>query len=254
MTDQDVSPALRRELRILKLWAVVSSLAIVVLLLAAFRGPASMQLDTLEVARIDIMNDGGTPALSIAGQGRLPGPTFGGTEYPQELSGGRTTAAGMIFFNERGDEVGGLTYSGDFTGDGEGYRASGGITFDQFRQDQVVSLRYSDNGTSRSAGVDVWDRSTEIAIEEILPLLMARREATTDAQRDSINAEIQAMAEAGGGLAAHRVFLGSADRTALLLLRDKDGRPRLRMLVDSLDAPRLEFLDADGQVFHTIPE
>jgi hypothetical protein len=154
----------------------------------------------------------------------------------------------MIFFNERGDEVGGLTYNGDVTEDG--YRAGGGITFDQFRQDQVVSLRYSDNGQSRSAGVDVWDRSTEVAIEDLLPLLMARREAT-GAQRDSIEAVLQELA--GQGLAAHRVFLGSQDRTALLLLRDREGRPRLRMMVDSLDAPRLEFLDASGVVFHSIP-
>jgi hypothetical protein len=86
---------------------VGSTVAIAVLLLAAFRPPATMRVDTLEVERINILNEGGTPALSIARQGRLPGPTFGGTEYPQELSGGRTTAAGMIFFNERGDDVGG---------------------------------------------------------------------------------------------------------------------------------------------------
>lgn len=245
----DIPDSVRRDLLLLKIWAVGATLGIVILVLAAFRTSATMQLDTLQVQRLDIVNDGGTLALSLAGKGHLPGPTFGGIEYPQELSGGRTTASGMIFFNERGDEVGGLTYSGDVVGDG--YRASGGITFDQFRQDQVVSLRYSDNGRSRSAGVDVWDRSTEVAIEDLLPLLVASREAT-GAKRDSIDAALQAMA--GDGLAAHRIFLGSADRTALLLLKDRQGRPRLRILVDSLDAPRLEFLDASGAVVHVIPE
>lgn len=249
MTDQRIPESVLRDLKLLKAWAAGSTVVIVVLLLAAFRAPAAMRLDTLEVERIDVMSPGGTPALSIAGQGLLPGPTFGGTEYPQELSGGRTTAAGMIFFNERGDEVGGLTYHGDLTEDG--YSANGGITFDQFRQDQVVSLRYSDNGERRSAGVDVWDRSTEIAIEELLPLLMARREAT-GARRDSLDAVLREMAVQG--LGAHRVFLGSRDLAALLLLRDREGRPRVRMLVDSLDAPRLEFLDASGEVFHSIPD
>jgi hypothetical protein len=249
MTQSGIPHTIQREVRLLKLWAVGSTIAIAVLLLAAFRSPTNMRVDTLEVERIDILNEGGTPALSLAGQGRLPGPTFGGTEYPQELSGGRTTAAGMIFFNERGDEVGGLTYQGDVTEDG--YRASGGVTFDQFRQDQVVSLRYSDNGTRRSAGVDVWDRSTEVAIEDLLPLLMARREAT-GAQRDSIEAVLQSMA--GEGLAAHRIFLGSQNGTALLMLRDAQSRTRLRILVDSLDTPRLEFLDESGEVFYSIPQ
>jgi hypothetical protein len=248
MTHEDIPDSIRRELRTLKLWATVSTVAIGALLLAAIQAPQTQRFDVLEVERLDVLNGSGTLALSIAGQGRLPGPTFGGTEYPQELSGGRTIASGMIFFNERGDEVGGLTYHGDLTD--VGHRAAGGITFDQFRQDQVVSLRYSDDGRSRSAGVDVWDRSTEVAIEDLLPLLMDRREAT-GAARDSIDAVLQEMASEG--LAAHRIFLGSADRTALLLLKDRAGRPRLRLLVDSLDVPRLEFLDAEGEVVHRVP-
>lgn len=250
MSRNDVPDSIRRDLRFLKAYAVVSTLAIGVLLLGAFRPPATLRLDTLEVERIDVVNESGMPALVLAGQGRLPGPTFGGTEYPQELSGGRTVGSGMIFFNERGDEVGGLTYRGDFTEDG--YRAYGGITFDQFRQDQVVSLRYGDDGRSRSAGVEVWDRSTEVAIEDLLPLLMERREAT-GARRDSIEARIRAAA-GDEGLSAHRVFLGSRDRAALLLLRDREGRPRIRLQVDTLDVPRLEFLDAAGEVVHAIPE
>lgn len=249
MSRNDVPDSIRRDLRFLKAYAVVSTLAIGVLLLGAFRPAETLRLDTLEVERLDVVNEGGTPALVLAGQGRLPGPTFGGTEYPQELSGGRTVGSGIIFFNERGDEVGGLTYSGDVTDDG--YRAYGGVTFDQFRQDQVVSLRYGDDGRSRSAGVEVWDRSTEVAIEDLLPLLMERREAT-GARRDSIEARIQAAA--GDGLSARRVFLGSRDRTALLLLRDRDSRPRIRLQVDTLDVPRLEFLDAAGEVVHAIPE
>lgn len=250
MSESDVPESVRRDLRFLKAYAVVSTLAIGVLLLGAFRPPEILRLETLEVERIDVVNDSGTPALVLAGQGRLPGPTFGGREYPQELSGGRTVASGMIFFNERGDEVGGLTYRGDFIDDG--YRAYGGITFDQFRQDQVVSLRYGDDGRSRSAGVEVWDRSTEVAIEDLLPLLMERREAT-GARRDSIEARIRAMA-GDEGLSAHRVFLGSRDRAALLLLRDRAGRPRIRLQVDTLDVSRLEFLDAAGEVVHAIPE
>lgn len=248
MTEHGVPDSLRRELRLLELWAVVSTVAIGALLLATVRPPATLRVDTLEVARIDVLNDAGTPALSMAGQGRLPGPTFGGVEYPQELSGGRTTAAGMIFFNERGDEVGGLTYQGDVTADG--YNAWGGITFDQFRQDQVVSVRYSDDGEQRSAGVDVWDRSTTVAIEDLLPLLLALREAT-GAQRDSIEATLQEAA--GEGLAAHRVFLGSQHGAAILLLRDSQSRTRFRVVVDSLDAPRMEFLDESGDVVYSIP-
>jgi hypothetical protein len=241
---------LRREVRILEVYAVCSAIAIVVLLLAVFRSSDHLRLDTLDVGRINVLHDSGLLALSIAGHGRLPGPHFEGQGYPQELSGGRTRATGMIFFNERGDEVGGLTYNGQLTEDG--YRAGGGLTFDQFRQDQVVSLQYQDNGSSRAAGVHVWDRTTEVSIGQILELVEARRTAE-GAARDSVEAAIRDLERSVGWLAAHRIFLGSQDRTAILSMQDRAGKVRIRMYVDSLDVARLEFLDAEGQVTSAFP-
>lgn len=237
-----------REIRFLKGYAIVSSLVLAVLLVAGFVQQAT-RFDEIDVERINIRNEDGGLALAIAGKGLLPGPTFEGTEYPQELSGGRVGASGMIFFNERGDEVGGLTYQGRTEGDG--YRASGGIAFDQFRQDQVVALQYSDDGEQRSAGLQVWDRSPDISIAEILEIAQRRAEAT-GAARDSIDREIQELARRG--LAASRVFLGSRDRNALLLLRDTRGRPRIRLVVDSSDAARLEFMDSTGTVTRAWPQ
>jgi hypothetical protein len=52
---------------------------------------------------------------------------------------------------------------------------------------------------------------------------------------------------------AHRVFIGSDNRTATLLMRDVAGRPRIRMFVDSMNVARLEFLDEAGQVVNAYP-
>jgi hypothetical protein len=238
----------RREVTFLKAYAVVSSLAILWLGLAVLGSGSDASFDVIEVHRINVLNESGLPALAIAGQGRLPGPTFEGVEYAQELSGGRTTASGMIFFNEKGDEVGGLTYQGDFTEDG--FRSYGGITFDQFQQDQVVSVQYRGDEEGRSAGVHVWDRSTEIPITELLALVEARRTAT-GAARDSLDVAVAAMRERSRS--AHRVFLGSDDRTASLTLQDTSGRPRVRLYVDSTDVARLEFLDETGAVVSAFP-
>ncbi|MGH7465455.1 MAG: hypothetical protein ACREK1_09785 [Longimicrobiales bacterium] len=248
MNEPSPSGRMARDIRFLKMYAAGSSLAVLMLLLMAF-APARHRFQVLQAERIDIIHPDGTLALVLSGKGRLPGPTSEGREYPQELSGGRTTAAGMIFFNERGDEVGGLTYQGQLQGDG--YRASGGITFDQFRQDQVVSLQYSDNGSSRSAGVNVWDRSTEITIAEILEIVDARAKAT-GAARDSIERVIQGLSRQG--LSTHRVFVGSRNRTAVLQIRDTRGRPRIVMSVDSTDVPRLVFLDSAGAVVSALPD
>jgi hypothetical protein len=248
MTRPPSADHMARDLRFLKVYAICSSTAVLILLFTAF-APGRQRFDVIDAHRINILHPDGTLALAIAGQGGLPGPTFEGREYPQEYSGGRTTASGMIFFNERGDEVGGLSYQGQLRGDG--YRASGGITFDQFRQDQVVSLQYSDDGVRRSAGVNVWDRSTEIGLAEILDVVDARARAT-GAARDSIERVIEGWA--AQGLATHRVFLGSQNKTAVLQMRDTRSRPRIRMYVDSADVARLEFLDSAGVVVRSLPD
>lgn len=248
MSTEASIDSVRRELRLLRLYAITLTLAIIALFVLALRPPGTLQLESLDVTRVNVVNESGNPALVIAARRKLPGPTFEGKEYPQELSGGRTNAAGMIFFNERGDEVGGLTFSGDLTEDG--YGASGHFSFDQFRQDQVVAVQYGDNGSSRRAGINVWDRSTEISIAELLEILDARRTAT-GAVRDSLDNVVQSLVQQG--LGAHRVFLGSQDRTAVLRLQDTEGRTRIRLSVDSMDVARLEFLDADGELLWGLP-
>jgi hypothetical protein len=53
---------------------------------------------------------------------------------------------------------------------------------------------------------------------------------------------------------APRVFVGrDPSRSAILRLSDPMGRPRLRMIVDSLGAARIEFLDGRGRVVQQIP-
>jgi len=240
---------IQREMRVLKLYSVISSLAILVLLVGAFDAPRQETFDVIDVRRINVLHESGGPALVIAGRGRLPGPTFEGKEYAQELSGGRPGASGMIFFNERGDEVGGLTFHGRL--DGDGYQAGAGLMFDQFHQDQVVGLQYQDDGSARSAGLHVWDRSTEVSIARLLELVDLRRTAAGPA-RDSVEAALRALASSG--LGAHRIFLGSQDRTAALRLADAQGRTRLRLSVDSTGVARLEFLDEEGNVTREISD
>ena len=69
----------------------------------------------------------GTLRMTISGHDKLPDPIIGGKAYPlRSGSGGRS--AGMIFFNDEGNEDGGLVYSGRATADG--YRAGAGLSFD----------------------------------------------------------------------------------------------------------------------------
>lgn len=203
----------------------------------------------LTVERLNIVDSSGRTLLVLANPARLPGATFGGKEYPPAWVE-RTRSAGMIFFNEQGDEVGGLIYEG-YPRDSS-YQAGGQLSFDQWRQNQVVAMQYADNGRQRRAGLGVWDRPTDAPLSEQFRLAEAVRLAPAGPRRDSLERERLRTRERVQG--AQRLFVGSRDRTAMLELRDPQGRVRARLGVDSLGVGRLEFLDDRGQVRNTISQ
>ena len=70
------------------------------------------------------------------------------------------------------------------------------------------------------------------------------REASNSARRGPFSSAIQLR---------QRVFVGKqSDKTATVILADAKSRPRLRLVVDSAGAARIEFLDDDGKIVRTL--
>jgi hypothetical protein len=136
--------SLRRELRFLRVYTVISSLVLVVLCTAAFRQntAAPQTFGEINVARINVVDADGKLRLVISNKDRMhPGMMDGKLiERPRPV-------AGVLFFNEEGDEVGGLTFTGREV-DGV-RRANAGIMFDQFKQDQTIGFSYTENDGRR---------------------------------------------------------------------------------------------------------
>lgn len=237
---------LEAQVRALRRYAVGSGLAFLVLAASAFSaGRGTARFTEIEVERINVVEADGRYALVIANAERLPGPIIRGEEYPAPISGGRVEASGVLFFNHEGTEAGGLTY-GSLPGE-NGAMAGGSFTFDRMNQDQVVQLAYREASGRVFAGLQVWDRP-ERHIQGLLDAVMAQRTGAID-EEEFVR---RAMPEIEG--TAPRVRMGSANRTALLDMNDTRGRTRIRLLVDSLDVPRLEFRDEEGRIVLRLPE
>jgi hypothetical protein len=202
----------------------------------------------IDVERLNIVEPGGRLALVIANKPRLPDVILGGKEIDSGRAGKR--GPGMLFFNEEGDEVGGLVFSGQRRG--AAYDAGALLSFDQFDNDQVVFLSYQDNGTSRRSGLYVVDRPVKPSIRDALAMREAIRVASGEEKR-KLEKEMEEGARRGDS-GAERVFVGSNDGTAMVRLRDTAGRNRIRLYVDRSNQARLEFLDEKGEVVYHIPE
>ena len=169
----------------------------------------------LDVERINIVEGDGTIRMVLSNTSRAPDPICDGQTFTR--SGGNS--AGIIFYNDEGDECGGLVFRGRQV-DGRHW-AGGALLFDQFKQDQVVGIMHEDSGSTRKAGFWVWDRP-----DDPFP----------------VTGE------------APRAFLGKTkERSAVVELRDGAGRVSLRLEVPVQGAPRVELLDEEGNVTGGLP-
>ena len=243
--------ATRRELRQVRAVLLTGGIVAAILALGAFRQAQRTRFAEIDVERINVVEKDGKLRLTISNRARFPDPIIGGKSYP--LRGGTGAgSAGLIFFNDEGNENGGLAYAGRQTA--TGHRANGHMTFDQFDQDEALAFTYSDvDGRSR-AGLTISDRSS-LPIKIFADSAMAFQALPDGPEKTR---RLQALRDSPigeAGKSSLRVFVGKMpDRSAILQLGDPGGRARLRLTVDSLGNPAMEFLDDAGRVVQRYPD
>lgn len=226
----------------MQLWSTASFLGFIVLALTAYGQPApSQRFDEITVQRLNLVDANGTLRMVIANKDRMhPGVMDGVTiNRPRPV-------AGLLFFNDEGDEVGGLTFTGQAQ-DGQ-RRATAGLMFDQFKQDQTVGISYAEANGQRTAGLQVWDRA-DTPLSDLIRAMNAANALTDPAARDKAIQAARAAAPPG----PRRVFVGkNAEKAATVSLADGGGKPRLTLAVDADGTASIQFLDSDGRVLQRI--
>jgi hypothetical protein len=234
---------LQRDVTFLKAYSILMTVLLGVIAFSAI-GQANQKtkFDEIDVERINIVEKDGKLKMVISSAER---------QHPGIIDGkmlSRKRPAGMLFFNEKGDEVGGLSFSGDLK-DGKG-NASALLAFDRFRQDQTVAIQYGENNGQYYAGLRVWDRP-ETSLGPVIDRL-AEIEKMKDGPEKT--AAMQKLREMAGG-AAERVMVGrDREQAAVVRLSDTKGKPRIKLSVDLAGSPKLEFLDEAGKVTYSLPQ
>jgi len=211
----------RSELRLLRALVLVVTTVLGGLSLAAFtRATQRPRFREIDVERINVVEKDGTLRLVIANRERSPGPVFRGKPF----GSARGKRPGLIFYDDEGTENGGLIFGGK-TEDGK-VSAVGHLSFDQYGQDQVINLEYGDAFNKMPEGPEKAEaRGQWIAMQ------------------------------GGTPFGALRVFVGrDPDKAAVVNLKDRFGRTRLRLVVDSAGAASVDFLDQNGHVTYTLPD
>jgi hypothetical protein len=200
--------------------------------------------DRIRVHRIDIVEPEGTPRLILSNRAAYPGSFFHGAEIQRP---DRQDAAGMLMMNDEGSEDGGFIWGG-LTRDGTPMSFSH-LSFDQYEQDQTLSLDTSLENGRRFTGI----RLNDVPNTPITPQLVEEYERLRALPEG--NAKDQAMAAFTQRYpAGHRraAIERMQDDSVALTLSDAQGHIRLRAMVGADGQPVIEFLDATGHVTKTL--
>lgn len=235
---------LKKEVHFLKIYARVTTLLLGVLVAFVLRlAKQKTRFEEIEVERLNIIEKDGQLKMVISNKERQHPGIIDGKTIPR--SEGRSP--GIIFFNAKGDECGGLIFDSTQTGDqSENF---GLLTFDKFRQDQTIGLQHTEKNGQYFAGLVVWDRPDTL-LSEVLDEFDALEIMIEGPEKQAAMKKLKERGEFG----ITRTVVGKdKDKTALIMLADPKGQPRLKISVDVQGNPRLDFLDETGQVTYSLP-
>ncbi|MFZ1700621.1 MAG: hypothetical protein WBO10_04925 [Pyrinomonadaceae bacterium] len=234
----DRQSKLEKKLFRLQCFCVITTLTVVSLLFMGFKSNNKQKFSEIDVERINIVESDGKLRMVLSNQKRQHGGTMDGKTFERERP------AGMLFFNEKGDEVGGLIFSGD---NGQGQYNS--LTFDKFRSDQTIALQHLENKDGEFfAGLSINDQNMPITdmVDKMEKIKLIKDEKERNA---AMNASMKS-----GEMTVKRLALGKGrDKSAFLELRDAKGNPRIKISVAADGNPRMDFLDETGKAIQSFP-
>lgn len=242
---------MQKDLLRFKWYTGILTLVVVSAALFSFTNTGKTHFKEISAERINILEENGQLRLVISNKSRSPENLAYGKPFTPPIPGGNRP--GMIFYNDEGTESGGLVFTGSKDSSGN-YQAFGHFSFDQYNQNQVLYLSYMDENGNQNTGlhIDDWQTSPNFwnwraDYKKVLKL-------PDGPEKEALIKKLMEPKK-GEKAYAQRVFVGKDDsKTAMVMLADRMGKPRLQLLVDSNGTAKLNFLDDQGKVTYSLPK
>lgn len=235
---------LRRQMAFFKVYAIITSIFILAFIGYGFRKSTQDDIvKSLRAEKIEIVEPDGTVKLSLFNKENLPAAVINGKKMSRQ--GG--DEAGLMFYNTEGEECGGLVYNGKGK-NGQGQNELS-ITFDKYKQDQVVQFSYiqRENGDD-TKGLTVFERPS-FPVDQTM--------ATLDSIRSNVKGEQEQQQvinklKTEGYFGYTRMFAGQQGQRTGVFVRDTKGRIRLEMIVNEQNEPEILFYNEKGEIYKKI--
>lgn len=238
---------LERKLNWLTAYALVSTLVFALFAFSSFSGNEKKEnFDEITVKRINVVGENGLPRMVLSNETRQHSGRMNGKDWSQ-----RSRPAGIIFFNNQGDECGGLVYK---TTEKDGRISSGmSFTMDNYKDDQVLQIlndeQYVNGKASIQRGITINEFPVGTNIDRRNEKLAQLQKIADEKER---NQKIRALMQNEG--ATQRLFLGrTRGNSSGLFLADSSGQVKLMIYVDEKGAAKIQSINAKGELKDVLP-
>lgn len=235
--------SIRREIQILRVYALASTVAAGAFLLGAVHEAKSASFDTITVHRINVVDREGRRAMVITDHDDFPQPIMNGKSGNR---GGGNDQNGIVFYNQLGNEQGALLWYGRATGD-----TGDLISYDTAETSDVLKVSAIHSAVGDSAAVFGYSSPLYSTLQSTActQFQSALKVTPSGPARFALRKQFPQCNT------HRRFFVGyDADNKSRVMLQDATGRPRIDMFVSSDGQAKLQFLDADGKVTYELPQ
>jgi hypothetical protein len=204
------------------------------------------RVGVLDAQQINIRESDGTLKAVLSNSAGFT--SMGGERAKQP---GGVPFSGLMFYNQEGDEEGGLIYRGKAIPGGQDADVT--LTMDQYRQDQNIYLHHEEHkdakGRSIDDGLTINSRPDHAQIKDEYATYEAMDKLSGDA-REAL--KLKSLQE--GKISTRRLFVGDrrgvksnvAYDDAGLFIKNRWGRDAIKLYVDYDNKPHLEIYDPLG--------
>jgi hypothetical protein len=231
-----------QKLRFLTAYATIMTVLLTSLVLFSFHKINKIEnFEEINVKRINILENDGTIRMVISNKEKQHSGRMDGKDWEK-----RERPSGMIFFNDEGDECGGLIYQAKKTE--KGIVTGMSITMDQYKNDQVLQLSnqefVKDGKLTSQRGIHINAINYESKANLTKQLIEEANKIEDTKLRNTKLNEIYKE-----HTSKNLLFLGKTKGNSQgLFISDPQGNPKMMIYVDDKGEPKIQTLNEKGEV------
>jgi len=232
---------LNKKINFLTGYAIVSTVAFAFILFSSFNvKDKNLNVDELTLKRLNLIGEDGSLRVVISNETRQHPGRIDGKDLPK-----RERPAGIIFFNNEGDECGGIVFGLNKKED----VVHSGISFtmDNYRNDQVVQILNNETYKNDNAEIVRGLMFNEFQLGSSLTSAITKfdelNKITDPEKKKEKEKELESTESS-----RRRLFIGrNTNNDNGLFLYDSAGMLKMKIYVDKEGKPKIEVINKEGE-------